>query len=176
MWARRFWLRLQALFLRNRNTQRLEDEIQFHLEQQIADRFDEERMVAQLTMLFGGLALLLAAIGLYGVTAYTVARRTPEIGIRMALGASRAGVTAMVLRSAMTLTMLGLAIGVPAAPSCVRLVETTLRGEGRRSRRSGDVYPDSCGGLLPCCADSGATGDARRSIGGAAIRMTQGRR
>jgi predicted permease len=95
-------------------------------DQQIADRFDEERMVAQLTMLFGGLALLLAAIGLYGVTAYTVARRTSEIGIRMALGASRAGVTAMVLRSAMTLTMLGLAIGVPAALSCVRLVETQL--------------------------------------------------
>jgi macrolide transport system ATP-binding/permease protein len=95
-------------------------------DEQIADRFNDERMVARLTALFGGLALLLATIGLYGVTAYTVARRTAEIGIRVALGAQRSGVIAMVMRGAMTQTAIGLAIGVPAALLCVRFVESQL--------------------------------------------------
>jgi len=80
---------------------------------QIAGRFTEERMVARLTMPFGTLALVHAAVGLYGVTAYTVARRTSEVGIRMALGAERGSVVAMVMRGAMTQTALGLVIGVP---------------------------------------------------------------
>ena len=92
-------------------------------DQQIADRFTEERMLSRLTMMFGGLALLLAAIGLYGVTAYTVVRRTSEIGIRMALGADRAGVVAMIMRGAMVQAALGLAIGVPVALLCVRFVK-----------------------------------------------------
>ena len=95
-------------------------------EAQIADRFNEERMVARLTMLFGALALLLATIGLYGVTAYTVARRTSEIGIRMALGAQRANVTAMVMRGALSQTVIGLAIGVPAVLLCARYIESQL--------------------------------------------------
>jgi macrolide transport system ATP-binding/permease protein len=95
-------------------------------DQQIADRFTEERMIAYLTSLFGGLALLLATIGLYGVTAYSVARRTSEIGIRMALGAKRATVTAMVMRGAMIQAALGLAIGVPTALLCARFVEAQL--------------------------------------------------
>jgi len=93
---------------------------------QIADRFTEERLIARLTTLFGALALLLATIGLYGVTAYTVARRTSEIGIRMALGAARGSVIAMVMRGAVIQTVLGLAIGVPIALSCVRFVKTQL--------------------------------------------------
>jgi predicted permease len=95
-------------------------------DQQIADRFIEERMIARLTALFGGLALLLAAIGLYGVTAYTVVRRTPEIGIRMALGAERRRVVGMVMRGAMTQALFGLIIGTPIAMLCVRYVKAQL--------------------------------------------------
>jgi ABC-type antimicrobial peptide transport system permease subunit len=92
---------------------------------QIGDQFSEERMLARLTMLFGVL-LLLATLGMYGVTAYAVARRTSEIGIRMALGAERVGVTAMVMRGAMAQAVLGLAIGVPMAVVCVRFVAAQL--------------------------------------------------
>ena len=93
---------------------------------QIADRFTNERLIARLTSLFGVLALLLATIGLYGVTAYHVARRTGEIGIRMALGAERMSVVAMVMRGAMIQVVIGLAIGVPAALLCVRYVKAQL--------------------------------------------------
>ncbi len=95
-------------------------------QQQIDDRFVQERLIARLTSLFGLLALLLAAIGLYGVTAYTVVRRTPEIGIRMALGAARSRVVGMVMRGAMLQSIVGLAIGVPVAIFCVRYVKSQL--------------------------------------------------
>jgi macrolide transport system ATP-binding/permease protein len=95
-------------------------------QQQIDDMFTEERLLARLTSLFGGLALLLAAIGLYGVTAYTVVRRTAEIGIRMALGAARGRVIAMVLRGAMLQALIGLALGAPVAMLCVRAVKSQL--------------------------------------------------
>lgn len=95
-------------------------------QQQIDDRFIEERLIARLTSLFGLLALLLAAIGLYGVTAYSVVRRTPEIGIRMALGAARGRVIGMVMRGALLQTALGLVLGVPVALLCVRFVKSQL--------------------------------------------------
>ncbi|HVN17895.1 MAG TPA: ABC transporter permease [Dongiaceae bacterium] len=95
-------------------------------EQQIADQFTDDRMLARLTMLFGALALLLATIGLYGVSAYTVARRTAEIGIRMALGAERGKVTGMILHGALIQAAIGLAIGIPIAWLCVRFVESQL--------------------------------------------------
>ena len=95
-------------------------------QQQIDDIFTQERLIARLTSLFGLLALLLAAIGLYGVTAYTVVRRTPEIGIRMALGAARSRVIGMVMRGAMLQAAVGLAIGVPIAIFCVRYVKSQL--------------------------------------------------
>jgi macrolide transport system ATP-binding/permease protein len=97
-------------------------------QQQIDNQFTHERMIARLTMLFGALALLLAALGLYGVTAYTVVRRTPEIGIRMALGAERSRVVVMVLRGAMLQAVFGLLIGAPLAMWSVRYVKSQLYG------------------------------------------------
>ena len=93
---------------------------------QIADRFADQRMIARLMMLFGALALMLASIGLYGVTAYGVARRTSEIGIRMALGAERLRVIAMVMRGALVQAVIGLIIGIPVAMLCVRFVKAQL--------------------------------------------------
>ncbi|HET6207269.1 MAG TPA: ABC transporter permease [Terracidiphilus sp.] len=95
-------------------------------QQQIDDRFIEERLIARLTSLFGLLALLLAAIGLYGMTAHTVVRRTPEIGIRMALGAARSRVIGTVMRGAMLQAVAGLAIGIPVAIFCVRYIKSQL--------------------------------------------------
>jgi ABC-type antimicrobial peptide transport system permease subunit len=95
-------------------------------EQQIADQFTSERMIARLSLTFGGLALLLAMIGLYGVTAYTVARRTPEIGIRMAVGAERGNIIAMVMRGAFLQIVVGLLLGIPIALVCVRFVKAQL--------------------------------------------------
>ena len=94
--------------------------------EQISDRFSEDRMLACLTVLFGALALLLATIGLYGVTAYNVARRTSEIGIRMALGAERRSVIAMIMRGTILQAGLGLAVGTPVALLCVRFIKTQL--------------------------------------------------
>lgn len=93
---------------------------------QIADQFGQDRMLSRLTVLFGALALLLATLGLYGVTAYGVAQRTAEIGIRMALGAERAAVTAMVMRGAMIRALVGLSLGIPTAMFCVRYVRSQL--------------------------------------------------
>ena len=95
-------------------------------DQQIADQFTQERMISRLMTLFGGLALVLAAVGLYGVTSYNVARRSSEIGIRMALGAERGGVIAMIMRGAMIQTVLGLAVGIPVALLSVRFVQSQL--------------------------------------------------
>jgi macrolide transport system ATP-binding/permease protein len=93
---------------------------------QIADRFKDDRTIARLVTMFGTLALLLAAVGLYGVTAYTVALRTSEIGIRMALGAERRSVVGMIMRGAMQQTLIGLGIGIPVALLCVRFVKAQL--------------------------------------------------
>jgi predicted permease len=83
--------------------------------EQVSRMYDQERLTARLTGLFGLLALLLVSIGIYGVTAYNVARRTSEIGIRMALGADRGVVIRMMLRGALAQIGAGLAIGLPLA-------------------------------------------------------------
>jgi ABC-type antimicrobial peptide transport system permease subunit len=84
-------------------------------ESEVGDNFNQDRLIARLTSLFGLLALILASVGLYGVMSYFVDRRTSEIGIRMALGAARSGVVAMVLRGALWQVLIGLVIGIPAA-------------------------------------------------------------
>src|ERR1700692_3032250 len=96
------------------------------MQEQVDSTFDQRRTVAQMTGLFGLLALVLAAVGLYGVTAYTVERRTSEIGVRMALGANRGNVIRLVLRGAFLQVILGLLIGIPASIGCSRLIATQL--------------------------------------------------
>ena len=97
-------------------------------DQQVNLGFSQQQMIAQLTSLFGLIALALAAIGLYGVTAYSVAQRTSEIGIRMALGANRSHVGKMVLRAAFLQVGLGLLIGLPAAIGAGHLMTAELFG------------------------------------------------
>ncbi|MGA7707914.1 MAG: FtsX-like permease family protein, partial [Acidobacteriaceae bacterium] len=92
-------------------------------DEQIEANLSGERMIARLTLLFGLLALILAAVGLYGVTTYTVQRQTQEIGIRMALGSSRTSIIGMVLRGAMLQTAIGLVIGIPVALMCVHSIK-----------------------------------------------------
>jgi predicted permease len=98
------------------------------MQQQVDQAFDQERAVASLAGLFGVVALLLAAVGLYGVTAYSVAQRRGEIGIRMALGADRASVIELVLRGAFMRVMAGLACGLPLAVGAGRLISAQLYG------------------------------------------------
>ena len=101
----------------------------FHsFEQQVNLGFSQQQMIVQLTSLFGLVALALAAIGLYGVTAYAVAQRTGEIGIRIALGANHVHVQKMVLREAFHQVGLGLLIGIPAAVAAGHLMAAELHG------------------------------------------------
>jgi predicted permease len=92
------------------------------------DNLRQQRIIAQLSTVFGALALLLASIGLYGVLSYGVARRTNEIGIRMALGAQGGSVVRMVLRETVVLIAIGLVVGVPASLACARLIQSKLFG------------------------------------------------
>jgi ABC-type antimicrobial peptide transport system permease subunit len=98
------------------------------LSEQLDRNFNQDRLIARLTEIFGLLALVLACVGLYGVTAYSVARRTSEIGIRMALGADRMRVLRLVLRGAMLQLGLGLAVGIPVALAGGRLLSSQLYG------------------------------------------------
>jgi predicted permease len=98
------------------------------MQQQVELSFDQERAVASLAGLFGIVALVLAAVGLYGVTAYTVAQRTNEIGIRMALGADRPRVIQLVLAGAFKRVLVGLILGLPLAIGAGRLISNQLYG------------------------------------------------
>ena len=96
--------------------------------EQVETNFTQQEMIAKLTSLFGFLALLLASIGLYGVTAYSVERRTNEIGIRMALGADRMSVLKLVLKGALLQMAIALAIGIPVAIAAGRAMAAQLFG------------------------------------------------
>jgi len=95
-------------------------------EQIVSGQFQQEKIIATLTSLFGVLGLVLASVGLYGVLSYMVEQRTSEIGLRMALGADRGQVTKMVLRGAFSQIGIGLAIGIPAAIVAGKLMTTQL--------------------------------------------------
>jgi predicted permease len=120
---------------------------------------DLDRVVAALAGAFGGLALTLAAVGVYGMLAYAVARRTAEIGIRMAVGATRANVVAMVFREAALVAAVGIALGLVAAVLLGRLVEGLVFG-----LKPGDpLVLGAAGGLLAVTAVAAALGPARRA-------------
>jgi len=96
------------------------------LDQQLAGNFNQERLVARLTALFGLLTLVLASVGLYGITSYQVAQRTREIGLRMALGAQRNRMAALVMRGALIQVVLGLAAGVPISLLAAHWIQSQL--------------------------------------------------
>jgi predicted permease len=93
---------------------------------QLAGQFTQDALVVRLTTIFGVLALVLAALGLYGVTAHNVQRRTGEIGVRMALGATRSGILDMIVRRALLQVLIGLALGIPLSIAAGRLAQSTL--------------------------------------------------
>jgi ABC-type antimicrobial peptide transport system permease subunit len=96
------------------------------MQQQVAMEFERQRAVASLAGLFGIVALLLAAVGLYGVTAYTVAQRTGEIGVRMALGANPTNIVRLVLHGAFRRVVIGLLLGIPLAIGAGKLIGSQL--------------------------------------------------
>ena len=98
------------------------------MEAQISNSLSTERMIASLSTVFGFVATVLAIIGLYGVMSYSVAQRTREIGIRMALGAEQGKVIGMVMREVLTLIAIGVGVGVPAALLLTRVVKSQLYG------------------------------------------------
>ncbi len=129
--------------------------------------------MATLAGAFGLLALTLACVGLYGLLAYSVAQRTKEIGIRMALGAQESRVVALVLKGGARLVLIGIALGLPAAWAASRWVESMLFGltptdpvaDWRSDRVADDRRTD-------CRIPARPAGVARRSAGGAAARMS----
>jgi predicted permease len=98
------------------------------LEEQVAGQFAQQWLIARLTSCFGVLSLILASVGLYGVTAYDAGRRTNEIGVRMALGAAPADVIRLVLRGALTLMLVGLVVGLPLTFAVGRFLGSQLYG------------------------------------------------
>ena len=141
-------------------------------EAQISNSLSTERMIASLSTVFGLLATLLAAIGLYGVMAYSVAQRKREIGIRMALGAEPGTVIWMVMRDVLLLVGIGIAVGVPAALALMQMVATQLYGLSAHdpstlTLRYGRAGPGSLRGRI----SAGPSRQPPASHGGLALRI-----
>ena len=98
------------------------------LDEQVSLNFTQERLISRLAALFGALALVLVAVGLYGLTTYSVTQRTREIGIRMAVGAQRVQIFGMILRGVLTNLAIGLAIGIPTVLAGTKLISSQLYG------------------------------------------------
>jgi hypothetical protein len=98
------------------------------MKEQVSGDFIQQRLIARLSSLFGILSLLLASIGLYGVIAYNVSRRTSEIGVRMAVGSAGSAIVGLVLRGALLLTLVGLLIGLPLTLAAGRFLGSQLYG------------------------------------------------
>jgi macrolide transport system ATP-binding/permease protein len=126
---------------------------------QVAGNFNQDRLVARLTSLFGALALILASVGLYGVMSYLVVRRTSEIGIRMALGAARSSVVVSILRGTLCQILIGLLIGVPAALLAGHLMVSLLYGVSSYD----PVSLVAATGVLSLCATLAGFLPARRA-------------
>jgi ABC-type antimicrobial peptide transport system permease subunit len=118
------------------------------LQAQISGTLSPERMLAAISALFSAMAMLLAAMGLYGVLAYAVAQRSREIGIRMALGAAQNQVIGAVLRDALRMLAAGLALGIPLSLAATRWIASFLYG-----LRPGDPLT-YCGVVALLCAAS----------------------
>jgi predicted permease len=129
------------------------------LPEQLARNFNQERLISRLAELYGALALILACVGLYGVTSYSVARRTSEIGIRMALGANRTSVLRLVLRGALVQVGLGLVVGVPLALAGGRLLASQLYGV----KANNPLILAVAAAVLAACALAAALIPARRA-------------
>jgi hypothetical protein len=98
------------------------------VDQRATTSLNTDRMIAMLSSFFGGLALLLASVGLYGLMSYSVARRTPEIGLRMALGSPPAGVLVLILKEVTLLLLAGIAVGIPAALAASHVISSMIYG------------------------------------------------
>ena len=144
------------------------------LEAQLDETLLTDRLIAMLSAGFGLLATLLASIGLYGVMAFVVARRTKELGIRMALGAQTGLVVWMVMREVLVLLAIGSAVGVPAAMALGRVRGLdALRNPAARSDDGGcdDRAADPC--FHGCRAHPGVSREPHRSDPGAALRVSR---
>jgi len=140
------------------------------MREQVAVRFDRERAVASLAGLFGTVALLLAAVGLYGVTAYAVAQRRNEIGIRMALGADQGKVVGLVVRATAVRVGAGLVLGIPLAIGAGRLLQAQLYGVSNWD----PVALGVAAGALALCACAAAVIPARRAASISAMEALRG--